>query len=489
MGSKIEKTESSLNSEGIGKVMRYRWVIWGVLALAYLVVFFHRLAAGVVRQDLVNTFGISGTTFANISGTYFYAYMLMQIPSGMLADSLGARKTVTVGMLFAGIGSIIFGLAPTVTLLFVGRLFVGLGVSVVFIAILKLLSEWYFEHEFGSMSGITLFVGNMGGVIAQTPLALLVAYFTWRSTFVAIGVLTLGIAALSYLVIRNTPKEMGLPSITEISRVQKRDAAHKPKNHDAATLGADAGFETADGLGTTDGLESTGSATMDRQPGERKRPTIIKGLVGALTNWRTWPAFIGFTGFFGSYIVLTGTWGQSYLVDVYGMDPSAAPNYLTAAVFGLAIGGIVIGKISDRIQRRKLPMILFAGLYVMCWAVIVFVGGGKPPAGMLFPLFFILGFSCAAFVLGWACGKEVNHPELSGIAMGIVNIGGFLGGAVLPTLIGSVFDRYVGVWSYEAIYQRAFLYCLITVVVGFLATFLVTETRGRNIYFELQKKA
>ena len=476
---------NSINPEAVQKVRSYRWAIWGILVLAYVVVFFHRLAAGVVRQDLVESFGITGTTFANISGTYFYAYMLMQIPSGILADSLGARKTVTAGMVFAGIGSVIFGLAPTVALLYVGRLLVGLGVSVVFIAVLKVLGEWYYDREFGTMSGLTTFMGNMGGVIAQTPLALLVAYFTWRSTFVAIGLLTLGIAVLSYMIVRNTPKDMGLPSIKDIERLTDQ-TAEKATEKAAEKVGEDSGGQTIKSRkeNTKENDHSRITVTVEVNQQERERPTILKGLVGALKNWRTWPAFIGFTGFFGSFIALTGTWGQSYLVDVYGMDAASAPNYLTAAVFGLAIGGIVIGKISDKIKYRKLPMIIFAGFYMLTWGIIVFANGGMPPVEILFPLYFILGFSCAAFILGWACAKEVNHPALAGIAMSIVNIGGFLGGAVLPTMIGNVFDTYVGIWSYREIYQRAFLYCFIAVAMGFIATFFVKETRCKNIYFE-----
>lgn len=121
---------TKLDDAKVKKLMGYRWVVWGVLALAYVIVFFHRLAAGVVKDDLIREFNISGTTFANLGSTYFYAYMIMQIPSGMLADSLGARKTVTIGTLVAGIGSAIFGFASTIAMAFFGRLLVGLGVSV-----------------------------------------------------------------------------------------------------------------------------------------------------------------------------------------------------------------------------------------------------------------------------------------------------------------------------------------------------------------------
>ena len=100
-----------MSEDKVKKLMSYRWIVFGILILAYMIVFFHRLAVGVVREYLVKEFNMSGATFANLSSTYFYAYMIMQISSGILADTLGARKTVTIGTLTAGIGSIIFGFA------------------------------------------------------------------------------------------------------------------------------------------------------------------------------------------------------------------------------------------------------------------------------------------------------------------------------------------------------------------------------------------
>ena len=58
------------------------------------------------------------------------------------------------------------------------------------------------------MSGVTSFIGNLGGLLAQTPLVFMVAVLTWRHTFAVIGVASLLIAVLCYLIIRNTPGEM-----------------------------------------------------------------------------------------------------------------------------------------------------------------------------------------------------------------------------------------------------------------------------------------
>ncbi|AOY75718.1 MFS transporter [Clostridium formicaceticum] len=425
------------------KLKTYRWYVWGALVIAYIIVFFHRLSIAVVREELVEAFDITSTTFANLGSAYFYPYMVMQIPSGILADSLGARKTVTLGTLVAAIGSILFGYAPTIAVAFLGRFLVGIGVSVVFIAILKVQSQWFFEREFATMSGLTAFMGNLGGIFAQTPLAVLVAYFTWRTTFIGIGVISLGIALLCYMVVRNSPADMGLPTIESLEG-KKREII--------------------------------------------KTPPLGEGLVKALLNKRTWPPFLAFVGFFGAFMTLTGTWGPSYLMEVYGFSRQEAPNYTTVAMLGLSLGCIIIGKISDAMKSRKMPMLGFGGIYVTTWGMLVFVGGGKPPVGMLYPLFFAMGVGCSTFVLGWACGKEVNHPSIAGISTSIVNIGGFLGAAVLPPILGRVFDRYADVLEATALFQKAFMYCFIFAAAGFLFIFFIKETHCKNIYEENKQK-
>ena len=86
----------------IKRALAYRWIVWGVMTFAFMIVFFHRLAAAVVREDVAAAFSLNAADFGKMSSMYFYAYMAMQIPVGLLADSLGARLTVSAGMFVAG---------------------------------------------------------------------------------------------------------------------------------------------------------------------------------------------------------------------------------------------------------------------------------------------------------------------------------------------------------------------------------------------------
>ena len=102
------------------KVMRLAFVIWGVAMIAQFLNQFHRVAGSVVVDKLMADFSITAVTVGSVMAMYFYIYAAMQFPSGMLADYLGPRKTVTFGSLVTGIGSIIFGLAPSLPVLYLG---------------------------------------------------------------------------------------------------------------------------------------------------------------------------------------------------------------------------------------------------------------------------------------------------------------------------------------------------------------------------------
>ena len=92
--------------------LRLAWTVWGVGALFYLMGFFHRIAPAVMTAELMQTFHISASALGNLSALYFYAYVAMQIPTGLLADIWGPRRLLCAGAMVAGCGALIFALAP-----------------------------------------------------------------------------------------------------------------------------------------------------------------------------------------------------------------------------------------------------------------------------------------------------------------------------------------------------------------------------------------
>lgn len=419
-----------------------KWVIWTVIVMAYAVTFFHSLSMGVIKESLIAEFGINETTIVNIGNAFFYTYLLMQIPTGLLVDTMGARKVAGLGSLIAGIGITIFSFSTSVPLLFVGRAMVGLGTSVVFVSILKIQSTWFEDAKFGTMTGITCFIGTLGGAVAQTPLAMFVGQVGWRVATRSIGFLSFAIALLIFLVVRNRPEDMGM-------------VGPNPS--------------TADG----------------------KSPSIVeimKGLFAVLKNPRTWPIFIMYGAFYGTYVVITGYYGISFFTEVYGKSTIDAANFITVAVIGSAIGAVIIGNMSDKLQSRKKPMLIAGVLYAACWAGLVYINGGMPPEGFMMPLMFFIGFMSCAYVVSWPAVKEVNDPKYVGVSTSVANIGGFLGSIVIPPMVASVLANR-GTQAPVEVYHQAFFIVLIATIVGLVVSVFAKETGCKNIYDQSKKEA
>ncbi len=119
-----------------------RRVIFGLVLASFVLSFFHRTAPAAIAGELTRAFGISGAVLGTLAATYFYVYTLLQVPVGVLADTLGPRVILAGGSLIAGAGSLAFGLASTWEVAALGRTLVGIGVSTAFIAILKINAVW-----------------------------------------------------------------------------------------------------------------------------------------------------------------------------------------------------------------------------------------------------------------------------------------------------------------------------------------------------------
>ncbi|HOP41243.1 MAG TPA: MFS transporter, partial [Geobacteraceae bacterium] len=111
------------------QALRYRWLIFWILSAGYILVFFHRLCPAVVAVDMMRDLHASGALVGLLGSAYFYPYALMQIPTGLLSDSWGPRRTISLFLVLACAGSLILGMAPSSAWAVTGRVLVGLGVS------------------------------------------------------------------------------------------------------------------------------------------------------------------------------------------------------------------------------------------------------------------------------------------------------------------------------------------------------------------------
>jgi sugar phosphate permease len=419
-----------------------KWSIFAILIATYILVYFHRMAPGVVSEFLMADFHTTGTKLGSLSAIYFFVYAFMQIPSGVIADTLGTRTSIVSGNIIAGTGSLIFGLAGSFEMACVGRFFVGLGVSVVFVSIMKNNAVWFHERVFGVMSGLTLLFGNLGSVLAAGPLALMLTSFAWRTVFIGIGITSLVLALLGYFIVRNRPEDLG--------------------------------FQAPNLFANDDFNQSTSQHWL-------------KNLGSVLKITRLWPGFWVQFGMIGALYSFMGLWGIPYLRDVHGLDREYAADHMTVMLVCFALGSLFFGWFSDRIGKRKPLIILSVIMYTISWLSIMYAPWVPGISG--FSLFGLLGFSGAGFVLTFAVAKETANPNLSGMAVSVVNTGCFFGTALMQPLFGYIADLTWtgtienGVRIYTSTdYYHGFIAILVFALIALVACIKIKETHCRNIY-------
>ncbi len=406
-----------------------RLIAMAVVVAAYVLSFFQRFAPAGIAPDLAASFHTSAASLGALAATYFYVYTLMQVPTGVLVDTYGPRRILFFGGLMAGVGSLLFGAADTLNTALAGRTLIGLGVSVTFIAMLKLIALGFEERRFASVVGISMLIGNCGSVLAGAPLSWMAQTLGWRGVFTGVGVVSLLLGAASLLVVRD---------------------------QSVSGKGAD-------------------------------RTVIVSSLFAVLKNPAIWPAALVNAGISGSFFAFGGLWAMPFLTQGLGMTRNVASAHLSLYFASFAVGCLLIGTLSDRLRQRKSVIVVSSLIYSATWPI--WLSGVALPVSASYALFVVMGLTTASFTLSWACAKEVNPPTLSGMSTSVANMGGFLMGALLQPAVGWIMDQR---WSGALVngvrfyslddYRWGLLLIALAAWLGTAAAWYIRETGCRNIW-------
>ena len=383
-----------------------------------------------MNDEIAREFGLSRTAFGVMASMYFYAYMIMQIPSGLLADNWGPRKTVATGVLIGGAATFLFGFATSPTMLFFARFFIGIGMATVFVCLLKIQSQWFPSRMFATLSGLSIFMGNLGGVAGQFPFALSALYIGWKNSYSVVALLTLLSGIACFFLIRNKPEDVGLPSLNSQNSISE------------GKIG------------------------------------LIEGIRIVLNEKRVYGAIMFYLFNQAFFLSFVGTWLVPWLREVHKMNSTTAANLGTFATVGAMIGSALSGIISDRLKRRKVVIMSGAIICTCVWGLLVF---WKPDDYFIIgSLLFAMGSSAGVFPLSMAITKEVSPVYITGTAIAILNTMGFLGVAIGTTLLGYIADFGEGL-SQIARFNNVLIACFIISFASSLASFFCYETHAQNI--------
>lgn len=371
---------------------RLSWIVWGLGALFYFTGFYQRVAPAVMTDQLMSDFHISAAALGHFSAFYFYSYVAMQIPTGVLADRWGPRKLLTGGALVAAAGTLLFAVAQHLTTANLGRLLIGGSVAVAWVSLLKLATHWFPARRFATVSGVALLCGVAGAVFAGVPLRALVEWVGWRGVMLVMSAFTLGVAMSVWTVVRDDPAEKGYATFAPTGKAAQESASNG----------------------------------------------ILAALRQVIRYRNTWLLTLAPGGLVGPVLAFCGLWGVPYLTTRYHLSPSRSAAITSTILVAWALGGPVLGAWSDRICRRRLPLLLGIVTSAAGWAVVLCIP--ELPLGAFVPIMLLTGFSSGSVIIAFAFAKESVPVELAGTASGICNMGVMSGPMILQPAIGWVLD-------------------------------------------------
>ncbi len=420
------------------KMLTYRWAIFIVLAIAYFFVYFHRTTGGAISEGLQEYFGVGSASVALLASAYLYAYTLMQIPSGILTDTLGPRKAASIFIALIAVGSILSAYSAQCgdfNLMIAGKFIIGIGAAVIYIPIMKILAVWFRRNEFATSTGILLIVGNAGAIAAATPMVVMMDTLGIEMTYIVLAIITAVIALLSWFLVRNHPSEKGYPSLEDIVY----EETGKPMEE-----------STSARVGTIEALKVTFTSGM-----------------------KFWPLALWFFIIYGCLMFWQASQCGSYYTNVYGWDAGSAGWMVTMVGVGMAAGSMIGGTLSDKVLHSRKKVLIFSTLtFTAMWAVIYFTAGEINDFNTQLVINLLFGFFSGPLTVCFAQIKELFPIAMTGTSVAALNVFPFAGGAILITLGGFIIqDKTL------AEFETAWLMCLILMLVCCVLAFLTQERK------------
>jgi sugar phosphate permease len=365
---------------------RRAWLVYAAAVLVYILSVFHRSSLGVAGLLATDRFDIAATQLSVFTMVQLLVYAAMQIPVGALLDRFGPRTLLLSGITILTLAQFGFAFADSFALGVVARVFVGMGDSMVFVPLLRLVSLWFPPLRIPMVSQLTGLLGQLGSLLAASPLVYALHRWGWTPSYATAAGLGVLLGVLVLCVVRDSPNPDH-----ELDQIKLRALARVVR-------------------------------AAWRTPGTR------------LGLWSHFSAQFGST-------VFSLLWGYPFLVAGQGLSPNTAGILLMLMTVTTVVTSPLIGGFATKYPFSRSTLILgIVGAIMTVWGVVL-LWPGQAPLPLLVVLVVVTAVGGPGSLVGFDLARTFNPPTRLGSATGIVNVGGFLGALSTVTLIGIILDR------------------------------------------------
>lgn len=409
------------------------YIIFLLAALFYLYEYMLQIAPSVMTHELMTDLKIQSAGLGVISAFFYYAYTPMQLPAGLLFDRFGPRVLLTIAILVCACGALLFAATKTAYIAAAGRFLMGLGAAFSFIGVLVLVANWFPPKYFALFAGLTQLLGAMGAIAGETPLALLVNHYGWQETLLVVALIGVILAASVWYIVSDKPSQ---------------------------------------------------APTVIKSAKEESIATSLKAVLG---KRQTWAIALYSFAIWAPITIFAALWGVPYLMARFDVSSAVAASAIIMIWLGVGIGSPFAGWFSDRIGRRKLPLILCAliGLFASVWVLYI----PNLSLTVIYIILFLFGLAAGGQSLIFAVVNDINTPDIAGTAIGFNNMCVVAGGALFQPLVGFVLNH---VWQGQLknglpVYlTQDYQYALFLLPLSFLVAWLVAWFGLRETHCLLQ---
>ncbi|WP_051356497.1 MFS transporter [Azorhizobium doebereinerae] len=369
-----------------------------LLVLAGTINYVDRATLAIGGSTIRGELGLSIAEMGLLLSAFLWAYAFAQLPGGALIDRFGPRRLLAGGLLVWSVAQAAGGFVSSFSQFVTARVFLGLGEAPMFSSGARVVKDWYDVRSRGLPTGIFNCTSTLGPSIAPPLLTALMLTFGWRWMFIIVGIAGV-MVAVAWFAIYREPEEVGLTAEEERY--------------------------------LTDG-------------GARRKAEPI-----TFAQWRhlfafrvTWGLVFGFFGIV--YLLwLFQAWLPGYLEMQRGLSLQKT-GWLAAIpyLFGV-VGSIGTGYVADRLMRAGLSPInsrrFPAVVALVLMGTFTYLAAIAPSTNLAVACIAVVMFGAgASSAMGWAlvsvCAPENNTGSLGSI----MNFGGYIGGALAPTVTGFI---------------------------------------------------
>lgn len=403
----------------------YTLALLAALFTIYATSQFLRNSTGVIIPELTQEFALRADQLGILSGAFFLSFALAQLPLGVMLDRYGPRQSMTVCVMFAVVGSLVFALGDSLADLTFGRLLMGLGCSSFFMGPLTIISRWFEPAKFGFISGLLLGFGNMGTLLATAPMAYLVSEQGWQVVFYYAAGFVLLAGVFMNRVVRDAP------------------------------------------VGHT-------FHQREREP----LMTSFKGFSVVFKSADFWPLLIIQFVLYPITVSMMALWGPKYFTDIYGLDLPQRGELMSILTAILIAGFFIVGG-SDRWFNRRKSIVMF-GAVVMTLVLFILAIQPQLPYNITVALFVLFVMAAAVTPIMIAHGKALFNDKIIGRGLTVLNMANMGGVFVLQAISGALIyfvtqDKNAGRLPPEA-YSVCFGFMGVVMLIG-IAVYALSKDR------------